>query len=132
MSRGCVAARGPTAIFEARFSPRPRTAAPAAPSLGPGGLPSVTRLLVLAHKIDGMIRSSEIQDWAEAARLGGVTRARMTQVANLLLLAPAIQEVILDRYANYDASHSLTERDLRPVVAVPDWRRQALSFSGVR
>src|SRR5436309_368869 len=65
-------------------------------SIPVGRVPRVTRLLALAHKIDGQIRSGEIRNWAEAARLVGVTRARMTQIAKLLLLAPKIQESILD------------------------------------
>ena len=60
-----------------------------------GRIPRVTRLLALAHRIDGMIRERDLRDWAEAARLIGVTRARMTQIANLLLLAPELQERIL-------------------------------------
>src|SRR5712692_11534028 len=61
-----------------------------------GRVPRVTRLLALTHRIDGMIQSGDIRDWAEAARLAGITRARMTQIANLLLLAPDIQEAILN------------------------------------
>ena len=61
-----------------------------------GRIPRATRMLALAHKIDGMIRTGELRDLADAARAIGVTRARMTQIANLLLLAPEIQEAILD------------------------------------
>ena len=61
-----------------------------------GRVPRVARLLALAHKIDGMVRAGEIVDLASAARLCGVTRARMSQISNLRLLAPEIQEAILD------------------------------------
>jgi len=51
--------------------------------------------LALAIKFQGMVDSGEVRDYADLARLGYVTRARITQVMNLLLLAPDIQEKIL-------------------------------------
>ncbi len=48
-------------------------------SIPVGRVPRVTCLLALAHEIDGMVRSGEIRDWAEASHLVGVTQARMTQ-----------------------------------------------------
>jgi hypothetical protein len=41
------------------------------------------------------LRDETIRDYAELARLGRVTRARMTQIMKLLDLAPDIQEQIL-------------------------------------
>src|SRR5713226_5996272 len=89
-----------------------------------GRIPRVTRLLALAHRIDMMIRSGEIRDWAEAARLAGVTRARMTQIAKLLLLAPRIQERILNLSNVTRGPDLITERALRPVATQVDWQRQ--------
>ena len=66
----------------------------------------------------------EAQDWAEAARLAGVTRGRMTQIANLLLLAPRIQEGILDLPNVTRGSDPVTERSLREVAAHADWQSQ--------
>jgi hypothetical protein len=60
-----------------------------------GRIPRVARTLALAYKIDGLIRAGQLRDFADAAVALGVTRARMTQIMNLLLLAPAIQEAIL-------------------------------------
>ncbi len=91
-----------------------------------GRLPRVTRLLALAHKIDRRIRSGEIRDWAEAARLMGVTRARMTQLAHLLLLAPKIQEGILTLSKVTQGPDPVTERALRMAVAEVDWRSQKM------
>ena len=61
-----------------------------------GRVPRVARMLALAHEIDRLIRAGELRDLADAARAMGLTRARVTQIANLLLLAPAIQEAILE------------------------------------
>ena len=51
--------------------------------------------MALAIRFEGLLREETIQDYAELARLGRVTRARMTQIMKLLDLAPDIQEQIL-------------------------------------
>ena len=91
-----------------------------------GRVPRVTRLLVLAHKIEAMIRSGEIQTFAQAARLAGVTRARMTQITRLLLLSPEIQEAILNLPNVTHGSDPVTERALRAAAAHVDWYRQEM------
>ena len=68
-----------------------------------------------------MIRSGELRDLVDAARLIGVTRARMTQIANLLLLAPDLQEKIFFRKKE---KRITSERDLRPVLRYPLWQEQ--------
>ncbi len=81
-------------------------------------------MLALAHKIDGMVRAGELRDLADAARAIGVTRARITQITNLLLLAPEIQEAILDLPPVTNGRDPVSERTLRRIVAEPDWNRQ--------
>ena len=71
--------------------------APLATVAPTGRVPRVARLLALAHRIDRMVHDGEIRNLSEAARRLGLTRARVTQVMNLLLLAPEIQEAILER-----------------------------------
>jgi hypothetical protein len=58
-------------------------------------IPRIARLLALAIRFDRLLRAEELRDYAELARLGHVTRARMTQIMKLLNLAPDIQEQIL-------------------------------------
>ena len=60
-----------------------------------GRVPRVSRLMALAIRLDQMIRDGVVTDQAELARLGHVSRARLTQIMNLLGLAPDIQEAIL-------------------------------------
>lgn len=60
-----------------------------------GLLAQVTRLMELAIRLDPLILAGEVTDYSELARLGHVTRARMSQIMNLLMLAPDIQEEIL-------------------------------------
>jgi len=110
--------------FHTKRAPRP-TVAPK------GRVPRVARLLALAHRIDGMVRDGETRDLAEAARRLGLTRARMTQVMNLLLLAPAIQEetLALPRTTGRDP---ISERRLRPIVAEAVWNDQIDRWRTIR
>jgi hypothetical protein len=95
----------------------------AAVACSSGRVPRVSRLMALAIKVDGLIASGAIADQAEAARLGHVTRARMTQIMNLLLLAPDIQEAVLN-LPLAQGSDALAETDLRPLAAEVDWGPQ--------
>ncbi len=97
-----------------------------------GRIPRVARTLVLAHKIDGMIRAGELRDLADAARGIGVTRGRMSQIMNLQLLAPKIQEAILDLPPVANGRDPFSERALRPIVAEPDWNRQLELWNEVK
>jgi hypothetical protein len=120
----------PTATHREPYSKRhKRTPEPPDRTLPP---PRITQLLVLAYGIDGMIRAGQIQDWAEAARLLGVTRARMTQIGNLLLLAPCVQEAILLSSNQPPSQSRWTERSLRDVIAHPGWGNQCAFSCGDR
>jgi len=97
---------------------------PEKPSDPPGAVPRAARLMALAIRFDQLIRDGVVADQAELARLGHVTRARMTQIMNLLNLAPDIQEDILFLPPVGRGRDHVTERDLRPIAAIPDWRKQ--------
>ncbi len=90
----------------------------------PGNVPRITRLMALAIKFDGIVRRGEVRDYADLARLGYVTRARITQIMNLLNLAPDIQEEILFLPRTMKGRDPIRERDVRPIAAVPYWNRQ--------
>ncbi len=113
-----TAARTVVRVDFATTTPQRRDVAPV------GRVPGVARLLALAHRIDSMIRNGELDDLAEAARRLNLTRARVTQITNLLLLAPEIQEAILNLPLVTDERDSVTERQLRPIAAEPDWNKQ--------
>jgi len=63
---------------------------PEAPPIPTGTIPRISRLMALAIRFDRLIKSGEVTDQADIARLGHVSRARVTQIMNLLLLAPDI------------------------------------------
>ena len=92
--------------------------------VGPGRVPRVSRLMALAIHFDGLLRSGRVESYADLARLGRVTRARVTQIMNLLHLAPDIQEAILFLPRVTHGRDPITERHLRPIVVNLDWRTQ--------
>jgi len=87
-------------------------------------IPRITKLMALAIKFDQMIRDGVVKNQAELAKLGFVTRARVTQIMNLLNLAPAIQESLLDFRPVRAGEDEVTERETRHIVEVLDWRIQ--------
>jgi len=97
-----------------------------------GKLPRITRLMALAIKFDGLIRDAVVRDYADLARLGLVTRARMTQIMNLLNLAPDIQEQILFLPKTMVGRDPVLERNLRRVTAIVRWDRQRKAWLEMR
>ena len=57
--------------------------------------------------------------------------ARMSQITNLLNLASDIQEALLFLTQVEQGKDSITERELRAVVAVLDWRKQRQLWQGL-
>jgi hypothetical protein len=94
---------------------------------GNGSIPRIARLMALAIRFERLLRDQTIRDYAELARLGRVTRARMTQIMKLLNLAPDIQEQILFP----PPIKGLNERNLRPVVNLIKWDEQRRMFQKI-
>jgi len=91
----------------------------------------VAHMLALALQIEKMIERGELRDRAHAAANLGFSRARVTQLLALTLLAPDIQEEILFLEVE-DGVEQITERALRDVVSVDDWAEQRLRWSTLR
>lgn len=91
------------------------------PEPAPPRIPRITRLMALAIKFQNMVNRGEVRDYADLARLGFVTRARLTQIMNLILLAPDIQEQLLA-----GALTSVKERHLRSVLREVYWKEQRI------
>ncbi len=96
-----------------------------------GRVPRVTKLMALAIKFDQMIKDGVVADQAELARLGYVSRARLTQIMNLLCLAPDIQESILFLSTVKSGRDPMTEHELRRVVSCVSWENQRAIFSSL-
>jgi hypothetical protein len=88
--------------------------------------PRIARVLALAHKLDGLLRSGVVSGYIEIARLGHVAPARITQIMVLLHLAPAIQEYIL--FVSEGDARLIGEVELRRIAREPRWDRQRELF----
>ena len=118
-----------TRVAKGRRKIRPKPEPSEAPHLRPvpGQVPRITRLLVLGHHFERLVKNGEVKDYAEIARLTGLSRARVTQLVNLTLLAPRIQGRIFEGNEQADA-HVPLERDLRSLADVSSWSLQEESF----
>lgn len=87
-------------------------------------IPRITRLMALAIKFQEMVDRGEVRDYADIARLGYVTRARVTQIMNLLNLAPDIQQALLDGSVDSE----FTEREARDMTRLICWDEQRRLF----
>ena len=90
----------------------------------PGNIPRISKLMALAIRYDRLVGRGEVRDYADLARLGYVTRARITQIMNLLNLAPDIQEALLFLPHTVKGRNPIREKDVRPITAVAHWHRQ--------
>ena len=87
-------------------------------------VPRLSKLMALAIEYDRLIREGHVADMATLARYGQVSRARVTQIMNLLSLAPDIQEEILFLPHTESGRDPIREAMVRPIAAVLDWGKQ--------
>jgi hypothetical protein len=102
------------------------------PAVPAGRVPRVAKLMALAIRFDGLLRDGVVADQSELARLARVTQPRMTQILNLLHLAPDLQEQVLflpPVVAGKDRTH---ERMLRPLCGEVEWERQRILWQALR
>ena len=114
---------------------RRRISKEAPATVKPGRVPRISRLMALAIRFDGLIRDGEVTDQSELARLAHVTQPRMTQIMNLLHLAPNIQEELLFLPLVMAGNDPIHEKMLRPIAAEMDWvsqRRMWSELSAIR
>ncbi|HEY7310743.1 MAG TPA: hypothetical protein VH643_15375 [Gemmataceae bacterium] len=90
----------------------------------PGRVPRVARLLALALRIEEQVRNGELMSYSEVAVLGHVTRARVSQIMNLLNLAPDLQESILFLPRTECDRDPIILQQLQPIASILDWRKQ--------
>ena len=91
----------------------------------------VARMLALAHHIQNAIDRGVVADRAAVARKLGFTRARITQLLDLLLLAPDIQARVLELEA-IDGVEPMSERALRAATHAGAWEAQRRAWAHAR
>jgi hypothetical protein len=97
-----------------------------------GRVPRVARLMALALRFEQLMRAEGIAAYAELARLGQVSRARITQIMNLRMLAPDIQEALLFLPRTVQGRDPIHLRQLQPLAAALDWRQQRVLWQALR
>ena len=97
-----------------------------------GRVPRISKLMALAIRFEGLIRDGQVTDQSELARLAHVTQPRMTQIMNLLHLAPDIQESLLFLPRVESGRAPIHEKLLRPIAAELDWGKQREMWAGVK
>lgn len=127
---GSPAAAGRVLTISLRRIRRGRAVAfaPTEPEPAPPPKPRPSRaaqILALAHEFQRLIDTGEVPDRAALASQVGLTRARVTQIMDLLLLAPDIQEAML-----VEGSAHETERRLRATLRTLVWDEQRQSLEG--
>jgi len=95
-------------------------------------VPRISRLMALAIRFEDLIKVGGIADYSELAQLGHVSRARITQIMNLLLLAPDIQERVLFLSSTGGGRDPVRLTQLQPIAQVPDWNQQWRLWIGLR
>ena len=95
-------------------------------------VPRLAQLMALAIRFEELLRLGEVQGYAELARLGRVSRARITQIMNLRLLSPDLQEQILFLPALQRGRESIHLALIQPIALEPDWCRQRQRWAALR
>lgn len=105
---------------------------PTAPALKADRVPRVARLMALAIRFEGLVRDGVVADYADIARLGRVSRARVSQIMLLLQLAPEIQETVLFMAPTENGRETVREKQLRRIATTIEWTKQRRMWREVR
>jgi hypothetical protein len=89
------------------------------------------RLLAVAHALGGLLAEEGSPSRRELAKALGMSEARLSQLLDLVLLAPDIQEELLFLEVALGPD-PVPERALRHVVRALDWREQRRRFTRLR
>ena len=87
----------------------------------------VAQMLALAHELQNKLDRAEHRDQTTLAAQLGFTRGRLTQLLDISLLAPDIQEEVLHLEA-IDGREPLAERDLHRLARLSAWPDQRAAW----
>jgi hypothetical protein len=102
------------------------------PARPTGRIARVARILAQAHHFQNLLDTGVVRTQMELAELTKLTTARITQIMNLLVLAPDIQEELLFLPPVTERSAPINERDLRPLVRTLVWSEQRERWARLR
>ena len=87
-------------------------------------VPRISRLMALAIRFEDLVKAGGIASYSELAQLGHVSRARITQIMNLLHLAPDIQEQVLFLPPTRHGRDPIHLARLQPIATTLVWSQQ--------
>ena len=88
--------------------------------------------MALALHIETLVRSGAVSSYADLARLGHVSRARVCQILSLLQLAPDLQEQLLFLPRPAHGREPFPFRQVLAIAAVLDWDEQRRRWRKLR
>jgi hypothetical protein len=94
-------------------------------------VPRIARLMALAIRFESLIQSGAVTNYADLAELAHVSRARITQIMNLLLLAPDIQEAILFLPPVVRARDPIHLLQIQRIALLADWQKQRRIWNSI-
>jgi len=94
-------------------------------------IPRISLYMALAIHFEDLIRRGIVTEYAELARLGHVTRARVTQIMNWRLLAPEIQEELLFLEELTNRVQLVQLKLLQTIATDFDWEDQRKNWRNV-
>ena len=103
-----------------------------APPPGNGRLPRVTQVMALAIQFQDMIQRGEAKDYADLARLGCLTRERISQIMELAWVAPDIQQEILHLPPSPGGRYPISECAVRRIASRLAWDEQRLEWDSLK
>lgn len=89
-----------------------------------GVLPRITQVLALAISLDEMLRTGAAKDYADIARLSGLSRERISQIMRLNYLAPDIQVELLFLQPTPTGRYPISETATRDIANTLSWPKQ--------
>ena len=87
-------------------------------------LPRVTRLMALAIKFEHLMTEGAVKNHKELAMLAGVERSQISTILRFRLLAPDIQEWLLNLPETDKGKDPVGMMDLRTIASIPSWEKQ--------
>lgn len=92
--------------------------------VNPAHLPRITRLMALSFKYEHLIQKEMVKTHGELAELAGADRSQISLIVRLRLLAPDIQEWLLNLPETEKAKDPINWRRIRRLSSIASWDEQ--------
>lgn len=86
--------------------------------------PRIVQVVALAIHFQDMLDRGDVRNHADLARLGCISRERMSQIMMLAWLAPDIQQAVLSLPKTPGGRFPVSETSLRSIAVIPMWNEQ--------